>query len=175
MAQTSPDPVTQGAAYQRSLLSLLGDDDPAEVQEGTTGRLHKALKDAGSALRERPEPKEWSVLELLGHIADAELVMSVRYRWVLSHERPPIAGYDQDRWVERLRHNNDEPAELLEIFTPLRAANLQLWRRSSAADRARVGLHSERGEESYDLMFRMIAGHDRFHLNQMQATLRHLR
>jgi hypothetical protein len=32
-------------------------------------------------------------------------------------------------------------------------------------------MHSERGPESVDLMFRMLAGHDRFHLNQMRTTL----
>jgi hypothetical protein len=57
----------------------------------------------------------------------------------------------------------------------LRAANIRLWQRSSAPDRSRVAIHSERGPESFDLMFRMLAGHDRFHVNQMQATLRQLR
>jgi hypothetical protein len=32
-------------------------------------------------------------------------------------------------------------------------------------------VHAERGRESYDLSFRMIAGHDRFHLRQARATL----
>jgi len=32
MAKTSPDPVTEGRAYQQQLLSLLGEDDPATVQ-----------------------------------------------------------------------------------------------------------------------------------------------
>ena len=36
-------------------------------------------------------------------------------------------------------------------------------------------MHAERGPESYELMFRMLAGHDRFHLNQMRDTLRQLR
>ncbi len=32
-------------------------------------------------------------------------------------------------------------------------------------------MHSERGPESYELQFRLIAGHDRFHLEQMRKTL----
>jgi DinB family protein len=171
----SPDPVTQGAAYQRLLLDLLGRDDPATVQESTVGRIEAVLNDAGTDLRRRPAPREWSVLELLGHLVDAETVMSGRYRWALSQDQPPLIGYDQDLWVERLRHNDDDPAELLPLFAVLRAANIKLWQRSSAPDRARVALHAERGPESFDLMFRMLAGHDRFHLNQMEATLRQLR
>ena len=175
VARVSPDPVTQATAYQQHLLGLLGQDDPAEVQASTRAALLEILEDTGSDLRIMPEPGEWSVLELLGHLVDAEIVVSGRYRWVLSHDRPPLLGYDQDRWVERLRHNDDLPDELLEVFSTLRNANLRLWNRSSADDRRRVAMHAERGAESYELMFRMLAGHDRFHLDQMRQTLAMIR
>jgi DinB superfamily len=81
----------------------------------------------------------------------------------------------QDQWVARLRHNDDQPDELLAAFAGVRAANLALWSRTSAGDRERVAMHAERGPESYELMFRMLAGHDCFHLNQMRETLRQLR
>jgi len=175
MAQQLPDPVNQGTAYQQALLSLLGKDDPAVVQAETLAALRTVLQEAAQEKRTKPADKEWSVLELLGHIADAEMVISNRYRWALSQDGTTVGGYDQDRWVEHLRHNDKEPEDLLETFTALRAANLKLWRRSSPEDRARHVMHSERGKESYDLMFRMIAGHDRFHLNQMRETLRQVR
>ena len=140
--------------------------------ELTEPLLRTVLSDAASDLRKRPAPAEWSVLELLGHLVDAETVMSGRFRWAVSQDEPPLLGYDQDRWVARLRHNDDQPDDLLAVFSALRAANLRLWRRSSADDRERVAMHAERGPESYDLMFRMLAGHDRFHLNQMHETLR---
>lgn len=172
MGKTSPDPLAEGRAYQQQLLALLGDDDPAKVQHLTEAALRSVLEDAGSELRRRPAPAEWSVIELLGHLVDAEIVMSGRYRWTISQDQPPLLGYDQDQWVARLRHNDDQPDDLLAVFTALRAANLRLWGRTSADDRERVALHAERGPESYDLMFRMIAGHDRFHLNQMRETIR---
>jgi hypothetical protein len=34
-----------------------------------------------------------------------------------------------------------------------------------------VGIHAERGPESYDLTFRMLAGHDRFHLEQARRAI----
>jgi hypothetical protein len=175
VATTSPDPVTQGRAYQRLLLSLLGDDDPAEVQEATPAKLRSLLADAGANLRQRPSPAEWSVLELLGHLVDAEIVMSARFRWTISEDQPALLGYDQDRWVSGLHHNDDQPDPLLASFSAFRAANLGVWRRSSAYERARTAMHAERGPESYELMFRMLAGHDRFHLDQMRKTLQQLR
>jgi hypothetical protein len=175
MATTTPDSLAAGRAYQQQLLSLLGQGDPAEVAQATASAVGSLLKEAGPNLTTRPAPGEWSVLELVGHLVDAEIVMSGRYRWAISQDLPPLLGYDQDLWVVRLRHNEAQPDELLAVFSALRAANLRLWRRSTAQDRDRVAMHSERGPESYGLMFRMLAGHDRFHLNQMRDTLRAVR
>jgi DinB family protein len=167
----APDPIGDPAGYQRFLLSLLGDDDPVEVQSETPNELRALVAEAGDLMRSRPEPREWSVLECAGHIVDAEVVSSGRYRWILAHDEPPLIGYDQDLWAERLRHNEDDPEELLALFEALRIANLALWARSSETDRARVGLHQERGLESYELTFRLIAGHDRNHLGQARQAL----
>ncbi|HEY9288353.1 MAG TPA: DinB family protein [Candidatus Dormibacteraeota bacterium] len=171
----SPDPVAEASAYQQMLLSLLGNDDPAEVQTQTVSRVREMIDEAGDDLRRRPGADEWSVLELVGHLVDAELVGAARYRWMLSQNAPELIGYDQDQWVTRLRHNEDLPDDLIALFSALRQADVALWRRSSATERQRVGMHAERGPESFDLLFRMLAGHDRFHLNQMRSTLDQLR
>jgi GNAT superfamily N-acetyltransferase len=167
----TPDPVSQSAQYQDYLVGLVGEEDPAEVQAAGPDGWRELLREAGARVAERPEPDEWSVLECLGHATDAELVASARYRWILAHDEPPLIGYDQDLWVDRLHHRQDDPEALLETFEALRRANLALWARSSDADKARVGIHSERGPESYDLTFRMLAGHDRFHLDQARRAL----
>lgn len=168
---TTPDPVNASTEYQRFILSKLGDDDPAEVQAETPSAMRDLLREAGDRVRTRPAPTEWSVLEVLGHMLDSEVVAAARYRWILAEDDPPLSGYDQDLWVERLRHNEGDPAELVSLFEALRTANLALWSGSSEADRARIGVHQERGPESYDLVFRLIAGHDRNHLAQARATL----
>jgi hypothetical protein len=169
------DPVAQPNEYQSMLLRYLGDQDPADVQEKTPGVIATTVAESGDLVRTRPEAGEWSVLELTGHLYDAELTSAARYRWVIAHDQPPLAPYDQDLWVERLRHNEDEPGELLESFGGLRRANLALWARTAPEERERVGVHLERGPESLDLMFRMLAGHDLFHIEQMNKTLASLR
>jgi hypothetical protein len=168
--ERSPDPVDDPTGYQRHLLGLLGDDDPAAVQSGSLAAWRALIEEVADALRERPRPGEWSVLECLGHAVDAEIVVSGRYRWIIAHDEPPLIGYDQDLWVDRLRHGEDDPAELLATLEALRAANLALWRRTNADQRARFGVHAERGSESLDLTFRLIAGHDRFHLAQARRA-----
>jgi DinB superfamily len=170
-----PDPVTDPQGYQQALLSYLGDADPAEVQAGTPALLRKLVADAGGDLRTRPGQTEWSTLECIGHIVGAEIVYSGRYRWIVAHDEPPLIGYDQDLWVSRLHANDDDPNVILDVFDSLRRANLAMWERSTQAERERVGMHSERGPESYELSFRLIAGHDRLHHEQAVRTLERVR
>ncbi|MGI8516109.1 MAG: DinB family protein [Acidimicrobiia bacterium] len=171
MAQTSPDPIADPKGYQQLLLVLLGEDDPHEVQSHTPKKLRALIAEAGDQVPQRPAPREWSVLGCVAHLTDAEVMMSTRYRLILAHDEPELVGYDQDLWVDRL-HSSDESAEaLMALFEPLRAANLALWKRSDESQRARIGMHAERGPESYDLVFRMLAGHDRFHLAQAYRAL----
>ena len=57
------------------------------------------------------------------------------------------------------------------MFAALRAANLRLWAAQPAGRARAVGVHRERGPESYELIWRLAAGHDRFHLAQAERAL----
>jgi hypothetical protein len=175
MRPESPDPIRDPSGYQRHLLGLLGDDDPARIQTETPGAFRALLELAGPDASANPDPTEWSVTQCLAHVTDAEIVVSGRYRWILAHDEPPLIGYDQDLWVDRLHTPADPPHELFSLLEPLRAANIALWRRTPDERRGRVGMHAERGPESYELTFRLIAGHDRFHLAQAQRALAAIR
>ena len=170
-ADASPDPVADPAGYQGYLLSLLGEDDPAATQGSTASSLRGLAREAGSVVYRQPEPGEWSVGQVIAHLADAEIMMSARYRWIVAHDEPDLIGYDQDLWVERLHDDTEDVLASIEVFDVLRKANLSLWDRSGPEQRARAGIHSERGRESFDLSFRMIAGHDRLHLGQIRRAL----
>ena len=153
------------------LLEALGDDDPAEVQATTPATLRALLAEAGDDLRTQPSPGEWSVLECVGHILDGELVMAARYRWVLAQDEPQIVGYDQALWVERLRHGSDDRPSSSGSSSRSGRRTSRCGARTTEIDRARIGVHSERGTESFDLMVRMLGGHDRVHLAQARAAL----
>ncbi|MDP9483060.1 MAG: DinB family protein, partial [Chloroflexota bacterium] len=141
----SPDPVSSPDAYREAILGWLGDADPAVVQAGTTAKLRATVEAAGGRLRDRPAPTEWSVIECVGHLLDSEIVTAARVRWITAEDEPAIIGYDQDRWVDGLRHRDDDPDDLIALFDALRTADLRLWAASPASTRERVGIHSERG------------------------------
>jgi hypothetical protein len=168
MARMTPE---EAEAYRRPVLDALGEDDPVTVADTEPEWWRRLIEQAGAHLHTRPDEGEWSVLECLGHMTDSELVTSVRYRWVLAETAPTLLGFDQDAWMARLHPSTDDPGTLLDYFGALRRANVALWRRTPVADRGRVGLHSERGPESFELLFRLQAGHGRLHRAQAERAL----
>jgi hypothetical protein len=165
------DPVSEPDAYRRSLLTALGDEDPAVVLAAGPAAARQLAQTAGSLLRIRPEQDEWSVMECLAHLADSELVTGARLRWIASEEQPDIVGYDQALWVAAMHQLDEDLDTLLGAFEANRRWNLALWERLPVAARSRFGIHRERGEESIDLIVRLAAGHDIVHLEQARRTL----
>jgi hypothetical protein len=162
-------------AYRRPVLDMLGRDDPLDVQASEVAAWRELIDRADGDLRTRPAEGEWSAIECLGHMADSELVTSARYRWVLAESEPPLQSWDQEAWAARFDHTHDDPAALLDLFAALRHANVALWQRTSPADRSRYGTHAERGPESFDLLFRLQAGHGRLHRDQAERALAEVR
>lgn len=168
----SADPVKEFEAYRDELLARLGDRDPVDVLVRTPARLEARLtRLAEDALATRPRAGAWSVKEIIGHLADSEWVYGYRMRLMLSHERPAIAGYDQDVMVAGMAHNDRPISMLLEEFRRLRGLNVDLYLRTRGPAWERVGLHAERGEESVGFSVRLLAGHDLRHADQIERTL----
>ena len=165
----------QAAAYTAAILGLLGDRDPMDVLRETPSALSQAIEGLSAEQLRQPEaPGKWSINQILQHLADTELVGGWRMRLITAQDRPPLTGYDQDLWAERLHYSEGDPSEAVEMFRVIRRANLRLLSRATREDLERVGVHSERGEESIGLIRRMYAGHDLLHLRQIarvRATL----
>ena len=160
------------SGYVRALLDLLGTRDPIEVLgelvPWLSGRIRRVTD---SALRQPEVPGKWSVIEVIQHLADSELVAGFRTRMVLSEDRPALQGYDQDRWAREFRYRDVSLEQALDQLRGLRTANLHLWTALSPAQLDRVGQHSERGPESAGHILRLMAGHDLVHRRQIDRIL----
>ena len=158
----------EAGSYTAAVLGLLGDRKPLDVLTRTPAALGKAINGVSPRqLSRREAPAKWSIRHVLRHLADSELVWAWRLRLILAHDRPTITGYDQDAWANRLGYEKADPRESLADFATLRKSNLRLVKRASPADLQRVGIHSERGEESVAHLLKLYAGHDILHLNQI--------
>jgi hypothetical protein len=158
----------QAVAYARAVLALLGDRDPLAVLDGLMPALRGLVADLSEADLRRPEaPGKWSIAQVVDHLADEELVDAYRYRSVVAEDEPPLRGWDQDRWMARLRTGAADLDTMLAELAALRGRNLRLLRTLTPAELQRVGRHVERGPESVALIMRLHAGHDLVHRRQI--------
>src|SRR5262249_48381777 len=166
------DPVTEFEQYRQELLAALGGDDPVAVLRDDLAQIERLV--AGTTpeqLNRSPAPGEWSPREVLNHLADSDLVFATRVRMIVTQDRPTLVGYDQEAWTDRFGGLDPTPQQTLVRWQALRAANVRMAESLTDAEWERVGLHSERGEESVRLNVRLLAGHDRVHLDQFRRAL----
>lgn len=164
-----PDPVSDPEGYQQALLDLLGDRDPEEVLAQTPERFAELTDNLSvDQLKKAPSPGEWSVEELLAHYFTTEVVYSFRWRLTLTAPGTHYPGYDQEAWAAL-----PVPAysELLAAFASLRRSNVLLIEETPTEEWSKAAIHQERGEESFDLAVRLLAGHDIAHLKQLDQTV----
>jgi hypothetical protein len=130
--------------------------------------LRTAIDDLSAADLARPEkPGKWSILHVLEHLTDGEIVLAHRFRSVVAEDEPALRGYDQDRWAARLRYGATPAATLLEELATMRRRNLRLLESLDGAEFERIGHHSERGPESVRHMCTLTAAHDLVHRRQI--------
>jgi uncharacterized damage-inducible protein DinB len=160
------------SGYVSALFDLLGNRDPLAVLNELAPWLAEKTRRLDDSTLRRPEaPGKWSVIHVIQHLADSELVFAYRLRRILTEDQPPLRGYDQDVWARELEYQ-DVPLELaLEQLNGLRAPNLRLTRRLSPSQRQRVGQHSERGSESAAHLIKLMAAHDLVHRRQIDRIL----
>ena len=171
----SIDPPLERAKYSQAVLDLVGRREPLGVLRETPAAAARAIEGLSAAQLRKPEaPGKWSIVQVLQHLADSDLVWGWRVRLILAQDRPTLTGYDQDLWAERLHYADADPQEALEQLRVLRRGNLGLIARATPEDLERVGVHSERGEESVGYLCGLYAGHDLLHLRQIERIRRTL-
>ena len=169
----SIDPPQERAQYSKAVLELVGGRDPIAVLRETPSAAAKSIAGLSPAqFRQQEAPGKWSIAAVLQHLADSDVVWAWRMRLILAQDRPPLTGYDQDLWAERLHYADADPEEALETLRVLRRGNLALIARATPDDLKRVGVHAERGEESAGYLCGLYAGHDLLHLRQLDRIRR---
>jgi hypothetical protein len=135
---------------------------PKEIAAAVLGLPEKVL-------RYKPSPEKWCVLEILGHLADIEIVYGYRLRQMLADTKPVIAPLDQDAWARNLGYTEAAPAELVAFYGIARHHNLRMLRRAKAADYSKSAYHPELQREVTvaDIVERM-GGHGAGHLQQIE-------
>jgi uncharacterized damage-inducible protein DinB len=167
MNQLQPGPV-----IPQRYLDAIGKRDPIESAAKAPKRFRHLVDGLSEKeLEWRPAEGKWSIKQILAHMADGEVMIGSRLRLVAAMDRPTIVGYDQDAFVANLCVDDLSAEQWLDAFRSMRALNISLLTRLPKEAFARIGLHTERGEESLSQMVFLYAGHDLIHERQIAAQL----
>jgi hypothetical protein len=167
------DAAAAARSYVQALLHVLGEQPALDVLPQLMPWLDARLRGVAEPALRRPEaPGKWSATQVVQHLADSELVFGFRSRMILTEDRPPLQGYDQDKWATQF-HSSEVPLEDARAqLGVLRDANLAVLRRLGPGELERVGMHSERGPESLEHLMKLMAAHDLVHRRQIDRILR---
>jgi uncharacterized damage-inducible protein DinB len=136
--------------------------NPKQIAAAVSGLPEKVL-------RYKPAPDKWCIQEILGHLADVEIVYAFRLRQMLADQKPVIAPMDQDDWARNLGCLETPPAELVALYGLNRHANLRLLQRLKPADLGKSAHHPETREDfTVAQLIERIGTHGASHLEQIE-------
>lgn len=124
---------------------------------------------AGSEVDYVPEPGKWSIRQIVAHLADSEIVATMRVRQLIAEENPRLEAWDQNAWATNLDYARRKPSQSLETFRRIRGENYELLKDLPAAAFDRAGQHSQRGQITLRQLLQLIAEHAENHAAQLRA------
>jgi len=129
--------------YRDRLAKYIEGKDALSLQREAPRTLAKLIEGIPEErLRSRPAPAKWSVVEILAHLAEDELVTSWRYRQMIEHNGELLWSFDQEEWARLGAYSSWSASDALEMFRLLREANLRMLNLLSREEWERTGQHT---------------------------------
>lgn len=116
----------------------------------------------------RPAPAEWSVKEVIGHIADSERIFAYRVLRIARGDQTPLPGFDQNDFVNATDLNRRSLASLLDEFEFQRRANMLLVDSLTDEEINRRGTASG-NPVSVRALLHILAGHVLHHIESLKT------
>jgi len=117
----------------------------------------------------RPAPQEWSVHEVLIHLADSETNSYLRARQLVAQPGEAIMGYDQDVWAEKLDYHQRDWQDALGILRLVRKATYELLLSQPDEVWNNAIQHPEYDEAyTFDTWLNIYAAHIPGHIEQIK-------
>lgn len=142
------------------------------------GRGYDLLKAAlaevpQEAMLFKPEPKEWSVHEVIIHIADSESNAALRARLLMVGSGGTFMGYDQDEWAISLKYHEHSIEDALETTRLVRKTTYELLKRQPEEVFSHSAKHPE-SEDPYTLekWINIYSAHIPGHIEQIENNVK---
>ncbi len=149
--------------YANYINGVPGDDAFTAMrnQIRETVQMLQSLPESQAAFRYAPD--KWSINEVIGHMCDAERIMSYRALRIARADATPLSGFEQDDYVKAADFDTRALASLLEEFQSIRAATIAFFGSLDETALRRSGTANNAGISVRALAY-IIAGHERHHV-----------
>jgi hypothetical protein len=110
---------------------------------------------------------EWTVRQVVHHLADSHMNSFIRLKLILTEEKPTLKPYDQEAWAT-LPDTTNLPLEIsFSILRGLHRRWITLFESLSEEDWQRSGFHPEIGDVTVDDLLAIYARHGEEHIEQI--------
>jgi uncharacterized damage-inducible protein DinB len=89
--------------------------------------------------------RNWTLRQIVHHLADSHVNSYIRFKWALTEEQPTIKAYDEGRWADLADARTGDVRASLALLEGLHARWVQLLRSLTEQQLARSFIHPETG------------------------------
>jgi len=120
-----------------------------------------------------PAPNEWSVHQVIVHLADSETNSYLRARRLVAEPGQPLMGYNQDVWADQLDYHKTSFEDALETARLVRKLTYDLLKRLPDDVWGNTAVHPEYSAPyTFEKWLRIYADHPREHARQITENYR---
>ncbi|MCE4049643.1 DinB family protein [Bacillus sp. Au-Bac7] len=161
--------ITDYPEHYRNYVNLVPEGNIIEILESQLHDTKNLLADIKKEQADfRYAEGKWSVLEVVGHVMDTERIMNYRILRMARGDQTPLAGYDDEKYVEESNFSSRTIADLLAEWTVVRAATVALLKGLPKASWMKTGF-ANNGEFTVNSIAYIIAGHERHHVGLLKS------
>jgi hypothetical protein len=114
-------------------------------------------------------PGEWTIAQIVHHLADAHMNAYYRFKRILLENKPTIPSFDQDSWAITPEATKPEIHDTLTLLAGLHHHWVYLMEHLNDEEWLRPGFHRQIGDVIlYDVLY-SYAHHGEDHLVQIKA------
>jgi hypothetical protein len=115
---------------------------------------------------------EWSIQQIVHHIADSHMNSFIRLKLILTEDNPPLKPYIEPLWAKTADVSDVPIAASLQLLRGLHQRWVVLFQSLDEEMLHRTGFHSELKQDISPLdLLQIYSGHCTAHLDQIQRTM----
>lgn len=125
------------------------------------------------AMKFKPGPTDWSVHEIIIHIADSESNSALRARKLIVEPGGILMGYDQAKWADELNYHEHDLEDALEVTRLARKTTYVLLKRQPEEIFTHAIIHPEMPEPfTFDRWLDIYSRHIPGHIEQIRENVK---